>query len=221
MFTASGSPGTDATRRSRMVKSKMEECDSRQFYCSILRMPTLCMMRILQPLFKGIKVEKICWQDWSLTLTHWGSSSLGKSADGDTWRDVMFDCNMSALWQVRSVDARETEQNFKLKPKYNFWFPCFKCSDAYHAVSCPAKLSNVFFSFSCAWRIYFWHQSQKRPPSFPWLLAVDHLASLRFVWMRMWSPHNKGSLCSWDARVNKLGVNLRNDNHHVCWLQCT
>lgn len=35
-FTTSGSPGRDVTQRSQTVKTKMEECDSSQFYCSVV-----------------------------------------------------------------------------------------------------------------------------------------------------------------------------------------
>lgn len=39
--------GTGALHRSHIVKSKMEECDGRMFYCSAMWMPMKCTMGIL------------------------------------------------------------------------------------------------------------------------------------------------------------------------------
>ena len=118
--------GTEATQRSQTVKAKMEECDSGQFIAHFffLDADTLHDGDFTASSRRNWSWKK-CWQGWRVDSLRWGSISLEKGADGDTWSDVMFQYNMSALWQVRSVDARETKQNFKLEPKCNYWFLCF------------------------------------------------------------------------------------------------
>lgn len=129
-FTTAGSPGRDAMQRSRTVRTKMEECDSSRFYCWVMWMPMQCMMGILLSPLKVIKFEKSLLA--SCKGRHFvvrkqsigGRCSSGHVEWCHVWSGLWW-CKMSTLWQVRSVDARETKQNLKLKPKCNYWLLCF------------------------------------------------------------------------------------------------
>lgn len=92
----------------------------------------------------------MCWQCSRVEILRWGSRSLDKKRRSGhvEWCHVwtaLWLCNMSALLQVHVVDASETKQNFKLKPKCNYWFLCFSFSDAYLVVCFSAKISICFF----------------------------------------------------------------------------
>lgn len=131
-FTSSGNSGTDAMHRSRTFKSKMEECDGSRFYCSFLLDADAVHdgdFTASSESNKGKKKNGV-GRDQELTFCVYGSGSLERGADQDTWSDVKFevDCGgVTCLLSGRCTqkDARETKHTFKLKPRFNVkWLLC-------------------------------------------------------------------------------------------------